>query len=489
MFKKPSKKQLLIRRIAFSVLATFAVLVIVTVTVLSMLGFRLDSHNGRLEQGALLQLDSLPGGANVLIDGDDTGSRTATKRTLIAGTHNVTMTKDQYEHWTRTLSIEPGTLTWLNYVRLVPKERTPQSVAEYKTLSQLEFSPGGRWALAHETAASSKLKLIDLRSETVKTTELTIPAALYSEAETPAINHAFEIRRWNPAGRYVLVKHTYGPANAHEWLVLDTENITQSSNVTRTLSVEAHNLDFAGTNGKSLYALTNDNSIRKLDLAAGTISRALVTHVKSFSVFDTTILSYVGTDPTDATKQVAGIYRDGDEFPHILRTVDNLETTLHIAAGKYYGDDFVAIAEGNIVSILKGSYPGSTSQDASTLHEFAEMELIGAVNKLSFGPASDIVFAQTDTAFGTYEIEHRRHASAELTGDVRTSLQWIDNAYLSSIIDGKLVMRDFDNSNNYTIATADAAFGSSLSTNGRFYYMVAKNDNGYQLQRVRMILE
>ena len=49
MFKKPTKKQFLIRRILLSVLATFSVVTIVTVTILSMLGFRLDSGNGRLE--------------------------------------------------------------------------------------------------------------------------------------------------------------------------------------------------------------------------------------------------------------------------------------------------------------------------------------------------------------------------------------------------------------------------------------------------------
>lgn len=488
MFKKPSKKQLLIRRIVFSIIATFAVIAIVTITVLTMLGFRLDSHNGRLEQGALLQLDSTPGGATVWVDGTSTGSRTATKRTLIAGTHTIKMTKDKYEDWNRTLTIQPGTLTWLNYVRLVPKDRTAQSVAQYKELSQLEFSADKKWALAHEQVASPTFGLVDLRSETVRSTELVLPTTLYSETSGADAAHAFSIKRWNPSGRYVLVQHTFGKDMA-EWLVIDTENVTQSVNITRALNLGINDIRFAGSNGKHFFALANDGTIRKLDLSAGTISRALVTHVQHFSVFDTTVVSYIGVDPTNASKRVAGVYRDGDDIPHILRTTDSLETTLLITAGKYFGDDYVAIAEGDTVSILKGSYPSSSSQDTSSLHDFAEMELTGAVTHLSMGPASDIVIAQTDTGFATYEIEHRRSATAAFNGTQRTALAWLDNAYLWNVVDGKLMMRDFDNANVYAITTADPAYSASLSTNGRFFYMVAKQDDGYHLHRIKMNLD
>jgi len=95
MFKKPTKKQLLIRRIIVSVIATLSVLIILTVTILFMLGYRLDSGNGRLEQGALMQFDSKPGGASVSVDNKNVGT-TATKQTVVAGVHTVTMNKTGY---------------------------------------------------------------------------------------------------------------------------------------------------------------------------------------------------------------------------------------------------------------------------------------------------------------------------------------------------------------------------------------------------------
>ena len=57
MFRRLTKKQLLIRRIITYVVMILAVIVIVAGTILFILGYRLDSQKGRLEQGALVQLE------------------------------------------------------------------------------------------------------------------------------------------------------------------------------------------------------------------------------------------------------------------------------------------------------------------------------------------------------------------------------------------------------------------------------------------------
>lgn len=96
MFKKPTKKQFIIRRILLSSIATLAVIIIATSAILFMLGYRLDGGKG-LEQGALLQFDSQPSGADVYVDGLNINSRTASKKTVVAGTHSVRMAKAGYQ--------------------------------------------------------------------------------------------------------------------------------------------------------------------------------------------------------------------------------------------------------------------------------------------------------------------------------------------------------------------------------------------------------
>lgn len=490
MFKKPTKKQFLIRRIILSSVATLSVIIIATAAILFMLGFRLDSDNGRLEQGALLQFDSSPNSADVYVDGRNIGSRTATKQTVVAGTHTIKMTKAGYQDWKRTLTINAGTLTWLDYTRFVPTNRPVQTVTTYATLASIEISPDSKWALAHEAAEAPRFQLVDLRAEDVKTSTLELPRTSYSEPGTEGVTHSFMATSWDSGSRYVLVKHLY--RDQTEWLVVDTQNVSETVNVTQVLSVGFSSLQFASTNGKVLFGLTNDGTLRKIDLSAGTLSRALVTHVEAFSVFDNTILSYVGIDPSEATHRVAGVYRDGDEASHILRETANLDTALKIATGRYFSNDYVAIAEGNIVSILKGSYPSSSAQDNSSLKEFANMELSGTVSALSFSPKGDYVFAQSGESYKSYEIEHNRPAVGMIVaaeGKPASTLKWLDTAHLWNDDGGSLVMRDFDGSNVYSIMKVETGFDASLSQNGRFFYAVGKNDSGYHLQRVKMVLD
>lgn len=490
MFKKPTKKQRIIRRIILSTIATLSVIIIATVAILFMLGFRLDSGNGRLEQGALLQFDSRPNGADVYIDGSLLGSRTATKQTVVAGTHTIKMTKAGYQDWQRTLDLTAGTLTWLDYTIMVPTNRPIQTVSTYQNLAGLKMSPDRKWALAQLQADVPTLQLIDLRSEDVKFSDIVVPAAQYSDATTANVTHSFSIESWDTGSRYVLIKHLY--QDQTEWLVLDTQNSSQTINITRLLGANFRSLQFAGTSGKALYGLTIDGAIRKVDLSAATLSRVFISHVESFSLFDNTVISYVGIDPSDATKRVAGIYRDGDEAAHVLRSVPAVnEVPLKISTSKYYSDDYVAIAEGDAVTILKGRYPASSSQDTTSLVTFASIELSGAVSSLSFSPGGDYVVAQSGTNFKSYEIEHSREdvgAFKVSDGSAASQLKWLDSAHLWNDDGGDLKIRDFNGINAFSIMPVVSGFDAGLSQSGRFFYGVGKNDQGYQLQRVTMIL-
>ena len=488
MFKRPTKKQLFIRRVITYIIMTVAVLVIVAGTILFILGYRLDGDKGSLEQGALVQFDSAPNGAMVSIDGQQIGSRTPAKQSIVAGAHNFSMTRDNYQTWNKSLNVKAGTLTWLDYIRLVPKTLTTESVAQYKAVFNEKASPDNKWLMVQEQAASPTFQLVDLRAQDVKTTEIALPASLYSDATTENVTHSFAMQSWDEGGRYLLVKHTY--ADKSEYLMIDTQDVATSVNVSRLLSINVSDAAFSGTSGNILYAIT-DGSIRKLDLSNATISRALVSNVTSFHLYDTNVVTYVGVDPTNATQQVAGVYREGDETPHVLRTVKSLTTPVSITATRYYSDDFVAIAEGVKVTILKGSYPTSNAVDSSSLKTYAEFNAAGAVDGLSFSGEGNFLVAQSGLSFVGYEIEYMRFTNAMVTTSETQAhrLSWLDDAYLWGVYDGHLSIREFDGTNVHVIMPMEPSFDATLSQNGKYLYGIAKTGDSYHLQRVRMILE
>jgi len=489
MFKRPTKKQLLFRRIVVLTIMALAVVVIVSGTILFILGYRLDGDKGRLEQGALVQFDSRPNGADVLIDGKSIRANTPSKQSIVAGTHSFMVRKDKYETWTKNLSVKAGTLTWLDYIRLVPKELKTESVANYETIYGEKASPDNKWLLIQEVAATPTFQLVDLRSQQIKSTTLELPATVYSESGNPDVQHTFTMQSWDENGRYTLVNHTY--AGKSEYIVLDTQNVNASVNISNLLSISLDSVVFTGTSGNVLYGLSTDGTIRKLDLSAATISRPLVTHVKSFDLYDTNIISYVGINPDNASQQVVGLYRDGDATPRVLETVNSLETPLRIDATQYYNDDVVAISEGLKVTILRGDYPSATDVKNASLKQYAQFTAVANVDKLSFSNEGNFLVAQSGLTFVGYEIEYMRFTNGTIpTSETQAHpLSWLDDAYLWAVYDGHLSIREFDGTNTHVIMKMEPGFDATLSQNGRYLYGVGKAVDGkYQLQRVQMIL-
>jgi hypothetical protein len=434
-----------------------------------------------------LQYETQPGGATVTVDGRTLSGKTPTKSSVLAGTHTIVMQKDGYETWRKTVDIKAGTLTWLDYARLVPVKRTPAAVQTYSKVSGSLASPEGQVMLVQTDAASPTFNLVNLSSDTVSQESLTLPGTLYSDATTLGVTHAFRLDQWDKAGRYVLIQHTYGDKN--EWIVMDTKDIAASKNVTALLGVPITSARLSGNSGNTVFVLSAGD-IRKLDLGAATISRALVSNVKSFDLFDTNIITYVGTDTTDTTKRVVGVYRDGDSTPHVLRsTTSGNDVGLHVATSRYFNDDYVAISEGSRVDVLYGSYPTS-STDTKSLKAYSSFDLSVDVEYLQFSPKGYYIVAQHGNIFAGFDVEHKTTKTSTVTATTTPMrpLQWLDDAYIWSDADGQLTMREFDGTNAMTINSVEHGFDATLTKDGRYFYSIAKTTAGYQLQRVRMIL-
>lgn len=487
MFKRPTKKQLLIRRIITYTVMVVAVVVIVAGAILFILGYRIDGDKAHLEQGGLVQFDSVPNGADVQTDGKAINTKTPTKQTVVAGKHAFTIAKDGYDTWKKSLDVKAGTLEWLDYVRLVPKDLKTDSVANYTSVVGEKASPDYKWLLVQEKADTPTFQLVDLRSQQIKSSTLSLPASLYTDATAAGVTHTFSIENWDDGGRYVIVKHTYNDKS--EYVVVDTQDLGSSRNITTALSIPLTELKFSGTSGNIFYGLT-DGVIRKLDLSNSTISGGLVSNVKDFTMYDTNIISYTGVDPANAAHQVAGVYREGDDKPHVLRVVNDLTTPLTIAATKYYSDYYVAISEGLKVTVLKGSFPSTNDSDNSSLEQYDVFKVSANATSTSFSESGDHLIVQSGLDFTSYEIEHMRRIDATVATSETTShtLQWLDDAYLWAVYDGHLSIREFDGTNTHVIMSMEPGFDATLSQNGKYLYGIAKSGDKYQLQRVTMIL-
>lgn len=484
MYRRPSKKQQLIRRSLMLVVMIVSVLVIVAGVTLFILGYRLDSINGRLQQGALVQFNSQPTGGRISIDGTPINDRTPAKRTLLSGAHSFTVERDGYRPWTKSLNLAAGTLAWLDYIRLIPVNLQRELVDTYSSAVDMKAAPNLRTLLIQPDRAEPAFQLVDISAPTVRSQSLVLPATLYMADDDE--KHRFTIEAWDTGSRYVLLKHQ--ATGIVEWLVVDTENISDSVNITKLLSIELSDVQFSGSSGNILYGLT-DGVVRKLDISNETISRALVVGVEDFNMYQASVLTYVGTDPDDASLRVAGLYRDGDAQPYVL--TDASSDSLRIATTRHYNDDYVAVAEGAEVTVFKGQYPSSPS-DTTSLEVFAEFTAPRSVDRISFSPEGDFLVVEAGKAFMSFEVEYERLTSSTIntSQEAIQPLRWLDEAYLWSVYDGRLSIREFDGTNGNVIMPAVQGFDATLSQNGRYIYAMTQSETGaYQLERVTLLLQ
>ncbi len=484
MHKLPAKRKQLIKTLLIYVVMTLAVITIVTFIFFFVLGYRFNVDDGRIEQYAFLQFDSKPTGAIVAVDGQAVNSKTPNKLAVREGQHDVVISKDGYQSWHKTVNVKAGTITWLSYGLLMPVSTNIESLANYVSVYSTLTAPKGNNMLVQEQANVPTFDLIDLNSDTIKSTKLTIPVNIYSQSGVAGLDHTFKVIKWDDGGRYVLVYHTYGVNN--EWLVMDTKDVAATKNITRLLSVSISSINFSGTSGNDFYAL-NSGDIRKLDLSAGTMSKPLVSNVSSFDVYNSNIITYVGIDVSGTGNQTVGIYREGDSNQHILRTATSVDSVLRIATAHYYNDNYIAISDGKKVDILNGNYPNTVADNLTSMKLFASFSTTEDISTLSFSPTGEYVLVQSGSYFASYDLEHKNFVSSSIDGAGEVSqLKWLDDCYLWSDRDGKLVIREFDGANAHNLGNVAVGQDVSLVSSGKYLYSIDKTSTGYQLQRIQM---
>lgn len=483
MYHKPSKQKQLLKQIVVYAVMTLAVFVIATFIIFFVMGFRFNLSDGRIEQYAFLQYASSPSGASVSVDGQKIGSTTPTKSSIPEGKHNIVISRDGYKDWTKTVDVKSGTITWLNYALLVPQKLDVESVVKYEGLYDSLASIEGQKILTQDSSSQATFGLVDVASDQAKNSKIVIPATIYSQSGVAGVKHVFTMNRWDDGGRYVLIKHVYDKST--EWLVFDTQDVSRTKNITKLFNISFESIYFSGTSGNTLYAL-DGGDIRKLDLSAETISKPLVSNVLNFSLYNDKVIAYLGKD---SNSKFVGIYRDGDSQPYIFRKVSNQSTYLQIATSRYFNEDYVAIAEGQKIDIMRGSYPNGSDDASVSMKTIANFDLPLAIDSISFSPTGQYVLIKSGSNYTSYDLEYQTTKSSEVDGNSDGFvLEWLDDNYLWSDRDSYLTIREFDGANISTINSVAAGQDVLLTHNGRYLYSFNKLSSGYQLQRVRMIL-
>jgi len=483
MYHPTSNSKEIAKRALVYGLMTVAVITLVVFLVLTMQGYRFSQDDGSLVQGGLVQFASRPSGARVIINDNPLGSTTSAKATLEPGEYDVIMQRKGYRDWNKTIDVRAGTVTWVNYARLIPEKLQTKTVDTQDDMADSLASPNNEWYAMLPDASSPEIVLADLQRDDPEVTTIELPETSYN-ADGEA--HRFDLRTWSKNGRHLLVRHSY--KGGQEWIAIDRENPDQASSIDTTLGIKAAQVEFLDNSGRLFYVLENGN-VRRANLSEGTMSGPLISQVVSFemSVYKDKFITYSTKADEDGRRSV-GYYRDGSKQPVVVRSFDATDSAiLKLEIDEYYDETYLALAHDSRIEILKGKLP--TEDPVSSLKLVEEINLDSQVDRLAIKGDGRFIYLLADSQFVAYDLEQ----DARYTTDVKlaggASVGWLDQYILWSDVDSTLQFYDFDGSNHQSIVDVVSGFDVTLSRNGKYVYSIGQTDDGrFKLQQTRLIL-
>lgn len=459
---------------------TLATIGISAVCLLLILGYRFDVTDRKIEQGGLMQFRSTPAGASIRFDESQLGFRTPGKLDVATGSHTVTMQREGYNQWSKTVSITAGELLWLNYARLIPKKITTTALVTLPDgVTSALSTPDRRFVAAVGDAARPQVHILDMRNKTAPVLRtIAIPTEQLTVAPDQSSHYA--IIEWDFGSRFLLVSHTTGDIT--EYIRLDrTAEDGAARNITKEFNLQFRDMHFSGTSGAILYALTGGD-IRKIDTNAGSVSQPLVTGVESYKLYRENDIVFVALR---ADKRIAGVYINDKET--IVRSVASSQPML-AAIGQYYSHYYAAITTSGGVDVIKD--PVETGEAAAKVYARLAVK-DHDMSWLDVSHSGRFIVSGDSHAYSLYDLETENSYRVEFDtdGDSRMPVEWLDDFYVVSTTSGTARISEFDGQNQHDIVAASAKQPAFLSEDGTYMYSFTTKNDASVLQASRLILE
>ena len=486
MHRKASKRRQRAQLTFVYFVMTMAVIASVSVFVLATLGYRFNRSDGKVEQGGLVQFDSRPTGATVMLDTIQLANKTPSKLTVSSGAHTITIKKDGYNQWRKDVIVKPGAVLWLNYARMLPTKPTTTEAARLKGATSAVASTDKKWLALVEVAAEPTITVTDLNADTPTVTKVTIATGEFA-ASTDSAVHSFSVQGWDSDNRYVLVKHTV--AEKTEYLLVDSRGEQPARNLSTLFAVDAKSMVYDKESSNVLYALTASHELRQIDLSARTLSPPLLTNISSFTQFNRSTLTYETLLDANQQRHV-GYFTLGSTKPHVVRSVtDDGTVSFKFRLGRYYNVTYALINYSDQTEVLSGEIPASDSATAPSLKRVVTLSTPSGASALGFSPGNNrFAYAQQTATTTTFDLELLSAARISQPVSTQPEVNWIDNYHISSSAAGVASIADFDGTNLQSVAASNVVdLPVVMSANSKYLYVVTAKDGATSLTRVDLL--
>lgn len=516
-------------------LIAFFVVVIVVVLLAIVIGYRINSDFS-LEQNGLVQLQTVPSNATVIIDGETELGHTKLSKMLPGGEHEVVLQRDGYEEWRKTITVTPGWLLRVEYPRLIKQDRETRDMIKFgeRDLDFFYASPSHKYALYSLDNSTEwhivsgfnnnnlKDNVIDITGifstevEVIKDNSKVIDGEDVETDENPEYLFTGKIKsiEWNDLETAVLLKVSDG--EKEEWGVIDFANPTESVNLSSELTrYESNfkNLDdnesrserntgsaavvkravatkktktnqiadakFEATD--KIFVVVNGN-LKEVSLSKKTAMSTEINDIAEFENYEDQVV-YVTTKKNGACE--IRLYRMGDEKSVLVQEVGPEKSSVLVSVTKYSGQSYLEYFIDNRLYVYRSVEFPHQGQKISLMVKIAENDTsITPSGRLAVSPNGMVVIARDGNKLASFENEMEQLSEYEY-GSSR--MVWFDPYILADVTEkGELMIRDFDGANlrKLSVKGAAAGYDQLVAPNNKYFYYIVRNaDDELMLRR------
>jgi len=447
----------------------------VRILFLTSSGYGIDK-DGKVVQSGLVFVASSPNGAQVRINGVLNKAQTAARLSLVSGNYNVSFSRDGYNTWQQSISLDGGKIVRLDYAMLFPKKLATTNVRKYTgTIGLATQSPDRRWLLVEQPGSDTVFDQYDLKNPKQPVTELTVPSGII----TPGTTNSWTLDEWSNDNQHVLLSHIHDGAT--EFVLLDRTDMTKSVNLNTRLGVAPTKISLVDKKYDRYYVFDATAQTLKTASRDAPSPQDYLSDVLEYQSYGDDVMLYASSKTTTSGK--VGIVMQLGGKSYFLREVSG-NTKYLVDLTKYDGAWYVAIGAQSENKIYVYKNPNDQLNSNLGLLVPVNVLKIPGATRLSFSSNARFIMAENGTQFSVYDAEMNRsyQYDTKLPLDApQAYANWMDGDRLTYVSGGKQVVFDFNHTNVQTLSAADPAYTPFFVPDYKHVYTVTPPAAGSQV--------
>ncbi len=449
-FLDPKKRKAHIRRLYIGyALVAVAIGLGALILLFASFGYGVD-REGNVFQNGLVFLSSNPDSAQVKITNQDSSFSqelvTSDRLELKADTYNFQFLKQGYKPWQHSFVIRGGSLERLVYPFLVPEDLKTTPAEQYSTPPGLVTqSPNRNTILVQQPDSLTNFQVFDSSNTAEAPTTFALPANLLPAGSAVK---PYQLVEWSTNNRHLLVR--YDADSGPVFLVIDRQNPTESRNLNDYFGLVPTKVVLRDKNPNRFYMTLPDKRLITAEVDNKTIVD-IGTNVIDFKSHGNDDILYVTTTGAKPDKALATVRQDGKAYEvRELPLTDKYVLDL----AEYSNQWYIVVAAGNAAEVYIYSDPVLALKQANNTTPTIRTVRLQNPGQVSFSANSRFIAVQNGNSFVVYDAEKDQQYKFTVNPafDDPSKVRWMDGHRLMGSTAGKVLIIDFDGTNQQTLS-------------------------------------